>query len=66
LLDGEVVGVTTSAGYGHATGKSICFGYLPIEHTKKTNFEIEAFGKAYKVTRGPRTLYDPKMERLKA
>ncbi len=66
LLDGQVVGVTTSTGYGHTTGKSICFGYLPIEHAKKTNFEIEAFGKAYKVTRGPRTLYDPKMERLKA
>jgi len=66
LLNGEVVGLTTSAGYGHATGKSICFGYLSVENSTETDFEIEAFGKAYPVTRGPRTLYDPKMERLKA
>lgn len=66
LLDGKVVGLTTSAGYGHATGKSICFGYLALEHCNKTDFTIEAFGKSYNVTRGPRTLYDPKMERLKA
>ncbi|VAV94856.1 Sarcosine dehydrogenase [hydrothermal vent metagenome] len=65
LLNGEVIGLTTSAGYGHATGKSICFGYLSIELADETDFEIEAFGKAYAVKRGPRTLYDAKMERLK-
>jgi len=66
LLNGEVVGLTTSAGYGHSLGKSICFGYLDIEHATKTDFEIEAFGKAYAVKRGPRTLYDAKMEKLRA
>ena len=66
LLNGKVVGLTTSAGYGHATGKSICFGYLPVEHASKKDFEVEAFGKAYPVKRGPRTLYDAKMERLRA
>ncbi|HFC04600.1 MAG TPA: aminomethyl transferase family protein, partial [Rhizobiales bacterium] len=65
LLNGEVVGLTTSSGYGHATGKSICFGYLSLDHAAETDFEIEAFGKAYAVKRGPRTLYDAKMARLK-
>ena len=32
----------------------------------RRDFEIEAFGKTYAATRGPRVLYDPKMERLKA
>ncbi len=47
-------------------GKTIAFGYLPVELAGETGFGIEAFGKAYKATRGPRTLYDAKMERLKA
>jgi hypothetical protein len=29
-------------------------------------FEIVAFGDSYAATRGPRCLYDPKNERLKA
>ena len=66
LLNGQVVGLTTSAGYGHSLGKSICFGYLSVEHASEIDFEIEAFGKAYKVTRGARTLYDAKMEKLRA
>ena len=56
---------TTSAGFGHTLGKTIAFGYLPIELTRKTNFEIEAFGNRYAAERGPRSLYDPKMKRLK-
>lgn len=66
LHKGQVVGVTTSAGYGHATGKTIAFGYLAPDIAKNDRFTIEAFGKAYDVTRGPRTLYDAKMERLKS
>lgn len=66
LLDGKVVGSTSSSGYGHTLGKTIAFGYLPIEICEQADFEIEAFGKAYRAKRGPRTLYDPKMERLKA
>ena len=37
-----------------------------VELAGEAAFEIEAFGKAYRATRGPRTLYDPKMERLRA
>ena len=66
LHGGKVVGSTTSVGYGHTSAKTIAFGYLPIEIAGEKDFIIEAFGKAHKATRGPRCLYDAKMERLKA
>jgi 4-methylaminobutanoate oxidase (formaldehyde-forming) len=65
-LGDRVVGSATSAGYGHTLGKTIAFGYLPDAAATETAFEIAAFGKRYKATRGPRTLYDPRGERLKA
>lgn len=66
LHAGQVVASTTSAGYGHTLGKSIAFGYLPAAIAGEVDFSIEAFGQAYRATRGPRCLYDPKMERLRA
>ena len=66
MVDGQVVGSTSSTGYGYTLGRTIAFGYLPAEIAGRTDFEIEAFGKSYKATRGPRTLYDARMERLKA
>jgi glycine cleavage system aminomethyltransferase T/glycine/D-amino acid oxidase-like deaminating enzyme len=66
LLDGRPVGSLSSAGHGHHLGKTIGFGYLPAHIAGVNDFTIEAFGKAYRATRGPRCLYDPKMERLKA
>jgi 4-methylaminobutanoate oxidase (formaldehyde-forming) len=63
---GKVVGSTTSVGYGHTMAKTIAFGYLPLEIADQKEFVIEAFGKAHKAARGPRCLYDSKMERLKA
>lgn len=66
LHKGKVVGSTSSTGYGYTLGKTIAFGYLPTELANETGFEIEAFGRAYAALRGPRVLYDAKMERLKA
>lgn len=66
LLDGEVVGSTSSTGYSYTLGRTIALGYLPAAHAEAKDFEIEAFGRSFKARRGPRTLYDPKMERLKA
>jgi 4-methylaminobutanoate oxidase (formaldehyde-forming) len=66
LFDGNVVGSTTSAGFGHTLGKTIAFGYVPAALAGETDFEIVAFGQAYAAKRGPRCLYDPKNERLKA
>jgi len=66
LLEGKAVGSLSSAGYGHHLGKTIGFGYLPVELAGEGAFQIEAFGKAYEAVRGPRCLYDARMERLKA
>ena len=65
LLDGRVIGRTTSTGYGHSVAKTIAFGYLPVDAAKQTHFEIEAFGKSYPAQRVPRCLHDPQMARLK-
>lgn len=66
ILDGKVVGTTSSTGYSYGLGKTIAFGYLPTEISNEKSFQIEAFGKIYEAVRGPRTLYDVSMERLKA
>lgn len=66
LKDGKAVGSTTSAGYGHTVGKSIAFGYLASELLGEEDFEIEAFGVTHKARKGPRTLYDAAMTRLKS
>jgi len=65
LCEGEVAGTTTSAGYGYTVGRTIAFAYVPVEIAKADDFVIEAYGKAYPATRGPRASYDPKSERLK-
>lgn len=66
ILDGKVVGSTSSVGFGHTLQTTIAFGYLPIEVAQEKNFIIEAFGTAYDATRGARCLYDAKMERLRS
>ena len=66
MADGEVIGSLSSAGFGHHLGKSIGFGYVPVELGDRKDFRIEAFGRSRAATRGPRVLYDAKMERLKA
>jgi len=63
---GEVVGTTTSAGYGYTVGKTLAFGYLPAALSKDAALMIEAYGKSYAAARGPRSLYDPKGERLRS
>jgi 4-methylaminobutanoate oxidase (formaldehyde-forming) len=66
LFNGELVGLLTSCGYGHSIGQTIGFGYLPKTLGRETEFEVEAFGNRHVAMRGPRCLYDRKMERLKA
>ncbi len=66
LHQGEAVGTTTSAGYGHTVGDTIAFGYLPADLADVAEFAIEAFGTLYTAVRGPRCLYDAKMNRLKS
>jgi len=67
LRDGQVLGVVTSGGYGYTVGKTIAYGFIPIEHTKHTDsFTIEVYTESYPATRRVGALYDPKRERILA
>jgi 4-methylaminobutanoate oxidase (formaldehyde-forming) len=66
LADGMVVGTTTSGGYGYTVQKTIVLGYLPADLDGRARLDIEAYGKLYRAERGPRSLYDPKGERLRS
>lgn len=60
MLDGEVIGYTTSGGYGHCIGKSIALGYIRTDLAKAgTEVEIDVFGKLRKATVESEPLYDP-------
>jgi 4-methylaminobutanoate oxidase (formaldehyde-forming) len=66
MRDGKVLGVTSSGSYGHTIGKTIVFGYLPIEEAAQRDFSIEVFGEPIAATRRDAPLYDPGNERLKS
>jgi sarcosine dehydrogenase len=67
LADGDVVGFTTSANFGHTVGKPICYGYLPVPLADaRVEFEIEVYGEAHRATRHDGALYDPNNARLRA
>jgi len=68
ICKGEVVAVTTSAGYGHTIGKNICYGYLPIEILDAgDDFEIESYNERYAARLQPsRVLYDTERKRILA
>ncbi len=62
----EIIGWIASGGYGYSVGKSIVYGYLPIEYSKAgTQLEVEIFNERIcaVVERDP--LWDPKGERIK-
>jgi glycine cleavage system aminomethyltransferase T len=63
-----VVGVTTSAGYGHTIGKNICYGYLPVDKVDVTSdFEIESYSEVHAAKLQPsRVLYDPERKKILA
>ena len=68
ILNGEVIGVTTSAGYGYTIGKNICYGYIPTEKAGTTDgFEIESYNDLYPAKLEPsRVLYDPERKKILA
>ncbi len=65
IVNGSVVGFTTTANFGHSVGKSIAYGYLPIELVHRTDFTIEVYGEPVPAMRHDGALYDPKGERLR-
>ena len=66
FVAGELMGYTTSAGYGHRLGRTIAYAYLPHDLNQQSEIEVEAFGKLYKLSLGSRCLYDKGNKRLKA
>ena len=68
VLDGtERIGYVTSANFGYTVGKSIAYGYLPVERAGQgSRVEIEYFGRRYPATVSEEPLYDPAMSRLRS
>jgi sarcosine dehydrogenase len=66
LLNGKLVGLVTSGGYGYTVGKSIAYGYLTPENIQESGYEIQVLGEVIPATREKGALYDPKRERILA
>jgi dimethylglycine dehydrogenase len=67
LSEGRAVGVTTSGGYGHATGKSLGFAYVePAFAAPGTQVIVEILGEPRRATVLSEPVYDPENLRLRA
>ena len=66
--DGQVVGETTSGGFGHRTGQCIALGMLRADLAiPGTAIDIEVFGeKRRAIVQPDAPLWDPSNERLRA
>jgi 4-methylaminobutanoate oxidase (formaldehyde-forming) len=62
---GEVCGVVTSGGYGYTVGRTIAYGYLPVDKADLAEgYQIEAFRRVIPAVRHNRALYDPERTRI--
>lgn len=67
LSGDEVIGVTTSGGYGHHVGKSLAFAYVNSGYDAVgSSFDIEILGERRKATVLGAPVYDPKNAKLRA
>jgi glycine cleavage system aminomethyltransferase T len=65
--DGIPIGYVTTSNYGYSVGKTIAYGYLPIEYTQPgTELKVEYFDKFYTATVAKEPLFDAKNSRVKA
>ena len=64
----EVVGETTSGGWGHRVNKSIALGVVKTDLAEAgTELEVEIYGRRYAATVHPdQPLWDPENERIRA
>jgi dimethylglycine dehydrogenase len=63
----RAIGVTTSGGYGHATGKGLAFAYVDHGHEAAgTSLEVELIGVRLPATVLAAAAYDPENRRLRA
>jgi 4-methylaminobutanoate oxidase (formaldehyde-forming) len=70
MRDGEIVGIVTSANYGHTLGGAIGMGYVPsadetAEQVLGSTYEIEIAGTRVKAEASLAPMYDPKSLRMK-
>ena len=49
--NGKVLGVTSSAGWGHTIGKAIALGYVPADEAGHDDYEVEAFTRRHAARR---------------
>jgi len=66
--NGEVVGETTSGGWGHRIDKSIALGMVRADLAEEnTKLEVEIYGKKYRAfVQSDKPLWDPQNERLRS
>ncbi|WP_372884283.1 FAD-dependent oxidoreductase [Shimia sp.] len=66
--DGEIIGETTSGGWGYRVGASIALGMVRAEHAMPgTALEVEIYGEKYRaVVQEDQPLWDPENLRLRA
>ncbi len=70
-LDGQCVGYTSSANYGHHLGRAIAMGYVnnpdgvTPDFINGNRFEIEVAGERMKARASLKPLYDPTSERMR-
>ncbi len=67
FAEGRVIGITTSGGHGHSTGKSLAFAYVePAYAAPGTHLSIEVLGMPRQATILAEPVYDPGNARLRA
>ncbi len=66
LRGGTVLGVTTSANFGHTVGKPIAMGYVPAAEARHRDYEIEVYSRSIPALRHDEPLYDPEGTRQQA
>jgi 4-methylaminobutanoate oxidase (formaldehyde-forming) len=66
IRNGNVVGVTTSGGYGHTVRKTIAYGYLSCKDAENADgYEIEVYKELFPAKFEPsRALYDPERKKI--
>ncbi len=66
-VDGRIVGLTTSGGYGHAVKQTLAFAYVEPQYAvPETEVEIQILGAQRKARVLSEPIYDPMNERLRA
>ncbi len=67
ILDGEVVGIVTSGGFGHSVGKSIALAYLNPQYCREgQKLSIDIVGINYPARVHLNPLFDPQGHRLRS